>query len=504
MNEMILQSDTMLAAASKLNSNLGRHDKKCSFSTHLTGRFYQNNSLESHKARAHRIAQMKVKRKQLEKSLDLEEKKILFLESLLKEREKQRIEEERMRLRVENAAICIQSQIRRILSVKKLEVLQVESEIINYVVQFIQSLYRGRRDRRRVDTIKSKIIQHRKEESSAITIQSRIRTLLAKMELDHRIDEYFIRCNQAACLIQAQIRGHKCRQDFQDLKIERSAVKIQSCYRGIIARRIKDMLKKAKNKKKKDKRIPLHERRYSTYSIEPPSKDSIGGRRVTDFVNIRNQVTSSSTSSTSGERGGRLSGLELLRLAHHSQVLEHRQQNNGVNDDSTATSNKNKDPDHDSMHTLNEYNSSEEVASHDKDDKILVSRKKAALRAAKMKKKIRDEKLREQQQANDKKKGLDQLEQNRRKLMKVHQHARELKKDSKTNITTIGNGPLHEHETLTSKDSKILCHNNKEIIQQDDSSTSEHKHNTQSKNLIIDNSFDEAFQENEFDLDDMI
>ena len=78
---------TMLQEAKKLNNDLGRHVRRAAFSTHLTGRFYQNNSLESHKARSNRISKMKAERRKLEKFLELEEKKIKFLEERLYEKQ---------------------------------------------------------------------------------------------------------------------------------------------------------------------------------------------------------------------------------------------------------------------------------------------------------------------------------------------------------------------------------------------------------------------------------
>jgi hypothetical protein len=75
MSQDVANADEILNEARVLNSELGRHVRKCSFSTHLSGRFYENHSLQSYKARAQRIAQMKAKRKQLEKFLVMEERK---------------------------------------------------------------------------------------------------------------------------------------------------------------------------------------------------------------------------------------------------------------------------------------------------------------------------------------------------------------------------------------------------------------------------------------------
>ena len=70
---------SFITQAKKINTDLGRHVRKCGFSNNLSGRFYTNASMQSHQARARRITQMQTKRKLLERSIKMEEKIILMV-----------------------------------------------------------------------------------------------------------------------------------------------------------------------------------------------------------------------------------------------------------------------------------------------------------------------------------------------------------------------------------------------------------------------------------------
>ena len=549
----------MLSEARKLNSDLGRHVKHSSFSTHLTGRFYQNNSLESHNARAHRIAQMTAKRKQLERSLVMEEKKILFLESKLKERQLQRLEEEEMRVRVEKAAIVIQSQVRRVLSVEKVEVKRIESEIMYYVVQFIQSLYRGRRDRRRVHNLRMKIIRHRKEELSAIQIQSSIRQYMAKIELGRKVEERMVQHNKAACFIQAHIRGYQDRNHVTSLIQQRSAIKIQSCYRGMVGRHIRDARVKARKKEReKAQRIPLHERRYSTYSVESSArKDSITRRRFTEIVSSMKKTPTSTTEK-------RLSGIEMLRLVHNKNRQRNnkteQKENTEVDINSSTSHNDNKESsssdctkhndvivddivvvDDIAAVTVTREDKKEErlrsvSISSNKDeekeqyDKILLSRQRAAARAAKLKRQSLYKKKEELQYVKNRKKELDKLELKRREKMKMKQRAVVAKKEKERKdvklLENSGNAD-DEHSSIKmskKKESKgerhdIIINDSEEVKVNNDtvvkvknepkSQMIDKKDMCNNRIVVLDNinfdddNFEEEFDESEFDLDDI-
>ncbi len=474
LNNPTHDSESILSIARSLNSDLGRHVKKCSFSTHLTGRFYQNNSLESHKARAQRIAQMKAKRKQLERSLELEEKKILYLEAKLEERRLMRLQEEKIKQMRERAAILIQSQIRGFLCRKRYQILRVENEIINYVVQFIQALFRGRRDRKRVNNIKIMIIKHRKEERAAIIMQSSARRLLAKNELDHKIKERNIQQNKAATRLQARIRGVRDRKIVIDLIQEKAAVKIQSLYRGLIGRRIRDArIKAMKKKKEKVARIPLHERRYSTYSIET-RRDSVSSRR-------RFSEMVSTAAGVSTER--RLSGLEQLRFAH-AALEQKEKENNEVNIPANPKQCNHIQTDpfkHDLEGKCISLPTPDQAQ-----EKIELSRQKAAARVAKLKRRSILEKERQQKEAKDRKKVVEQMELERRNSMKQKMLARKVKNVQKALVNKEKN-----------QDESVAC-----ITLKPSNENNVRRSNSECNNLN-EFYFEEDFRENEFDLDDI-
>ena len=303
----ILEENDILLEAQKLNSELGHHVKQCSFSTHLTGRFYQNNSLESHKAKAKRIIRMKAKKTELERSVELEEKKIQFLEEKRKEWEQRRQEKEETRRKMEKAALKIQKNARRYISIERVRQIRKDNDVMNHVARFIQSLFRGKRDRNYSIELKRKIIQHRKEELAAIRIQCSRRGIIARIALKVAKHEKKLREINAVTKVQALQRGKLGRKFHEEVLKSKSATIIQSRYRCIIARkRRRELLEKAK--KKKAKRIPLHERRYSTYALDISKSNRNGSRR-----------RSSDFSGTVGklllhERRTSLTGLELVQI----------------------------------------------------------------------------------------------------------------------------------------------------------------------------------------------
>mmetsp|Transcript_33198 Transcript_33198/g.44066 ORF Transcript_33198/g.44066 Transcript_33198/m.44066 type:complete len:133 (-) Transcript_33198:540-938(-) len=128
-----------ISDARNLNSDLGRHVKKCSFSSSLSGRFYKNSSLENHMASERKVAMMKEKKRQLQKALKMEDKKIKILEEKLKEKEYKRNEEIMLRLQMERAATLLQTSVRRHRAMEMLEMMKIEAEIVRFVVLFCQA-----------------------------------------------------------------------------------------------------------------------------------------------------------------------------------------------------------------------------------------------------------------------------------------------------------------------------------------------------------------------------
>jgi|AntRauTorckE5430_2_1112549.scaffolds.fasta_scaffold05882_2 hypothetical protein len=321
MHHDVITNGTLLLEAQKLNSDLGRYVRKRSFSNNLSGRFYENNSLHSHKARAHRIVLMKAKRKQLEKSLLMEEMKITFLDEELKKKVAKRKREEELNALKELSASVIQCLVRKMLAIKKIELQKVEEQIVIYVAQLIQALFRGRRDRRHVQNIRFQIATDEMEQYACTRLQSLQRMRAARRVLKEKKLQLLARRNHAACLLQSIIRGISIRQAYElqlSVKRNHSACLVQSIVRGRIdrlkytnarkeaavkciqcfyrvsrawalnkAQKKAMQVKAAQEKEMKAKRVPLHERRYSTYSIDERKVDIKRRRMPEVFANTK-------------------------------------------------------------------------------------------------------------------------------------------------------------------------------------------------------------------------
>jgi hypothetical protein len=273
----VINADELLNEALILNSELGRHVRKCSFSKHLSGRFYENHSLESYNARAQRISQMKAKRKQLEKSLILEEQKIRFLEGELKKKMEERKRDNELKALMAQSAIIIQRMVRRMLAMNKLELLKIEEEIKLYVVPIIQARFRGIIARKYIQRIRQKEAQKRIEELALIRIQCMQRCRMARHLLAEKrrlreearklLEEKRYR---AACKIQACVRGFIDRKIYLKLLRHYAATIIQCMVRIVFAREEVRKRKLVLEKRKMyiPKRIPFHKRRYSIYSVD--------------------------------------------------------------------------------------------------------------------------------------------------------------------------------------------------------------------------------------------
>lgn len=264
--------DQLLVQANKLNSDLGRFVRSCSFSSQLTGRFYQNNSMETHTAREQRIARMKAKRKKLEQDVKVEDAKIRYLEKLLQWKEEKQRASTLFQAKANAAARTIQSFARVCLAKKQLELLRVERNIIIYVALFLQSLYRGLKGRQRVEWLKSENRKHALETAAAIQLQQHARCFLARRQLLFARKERDDLIHFAASKIQSLARSKVCKLAFRREYRRRlectAAIRLQCWFRGLIARRIAQGIRRERRRKKPEKAPSLYDRRYSTYSVK--------------------------------------------------------------------------------------------------------------------------------------------------------------------------------------------------------------------------------------------
>jgi hypothetical protein len=442
MQHDVITNGSMLHEALKLNSDLGRHARRCSFSTNLTGRFYENSSMQSHKARAHRIAQMKSKRNRLEKSLLMEEKKIYFLEEELKKKVIERRRENERNDLMDLSAIRIQCQVRKMLAIQKLGLRKVEEQILNYVARFIQALFRGRRDRRHVQSLRLKIAKHKKEQLACTRLQTLQRKRIAYRILKEKQRQLVGKRYNCACKVQSIARGRLSRKICINARKERkSAICIQCMYRVSKARKLKKERKRAiKTKKEKADRIPLHERRYSTYSVDARKFESarnifsdesistgvhsfVEGRRRMSLVggDITRKVESarnifSDESLSTGPVA--LVGVDILQEIHCTSSRDDEGKRLPVLSLPVQTEFRHDD------------SGSKASETSGKSEKILLARQRASLRARKLKEKCRIKEQLKAEQITSRKEELAKLEDKRRDVLKTMQMQRICKKDS--------------------------------------------------------------------------
>ena len=384
----ILQDDTtdqLLLQATKLNGDLGRFVRTCSFSSQLTGRFYQNNSLETHTAREQRIARMKAKRKKLESDVKVEDAKIKYLEKLLQLKEEKQRASTSFHVKANAAARTIQSFTRFSLAKNKLELLRVERNITIYVALFLQSLFRGMKDRIKVDCIKSENRKNALESAAVIRIQQQTRCFIARSRLSTARKEKEDLVKLAAAKIQTVARSRLCRLAFNRENQRRlqclAAIKIQTCSRCFHARKIASALRQERCKKKPEKVSSLYDRRYSTYSVKTvisrkPRRQSDGGVPAKD-------------------EGNRISNISPLPQANKNRTLEMETRVFKGSRQNPEEGNKHKNKDlYDQMVAVAQQKASERVA-------VLGRRAK----------KEKDKKQREVKKIHEK---LQQLEHNRK------------------------------------------------------------------------------------------
>ena len=279
----------ILGAARLLNSDLGRHSKTRRFTSSLSGRFYCNHSMEVHTERKNRAERMKARRRRLERAIRTEDRRISALEIRLGEAETRRMEALEMMSRAERAAIRIQACFRMVLAERQAELMAVEARIKEYIAIFCQSAYRGARGRQRVQERRRERraieIQLEMEERASARIQAVARGFLARCIAEQRSREQ--RERNSAIRIQSVERMRRKRQQYRYL-LERKkkrkhdmATIIQAAYRGVRGRLIPKAMMEEKQEReaqaareKWQKRIPLHLRRYSSYSIKGNSAGS--------------------------------------------------------------------------------------------------------------------------------------------------------------------------------------------------------------------------------------
>ena len=319
---------SILQDALLLNSDIGRHSVKCNFSTRLTGRFYQDGSLERSTFRKSRLVEMQARKRRLESELQLEERRVSLLEKRLDETERARDSAHDLIITIERGLVQFQTFVRRKHALKLYRAMRHELYMRKSIARFFQSHYRGWRGRMCATTRREYLKQQQREDSAAY-IQASVRRRIQRRYYLDLLSERERLSNQSAAAIQAILRGKVTRQMYQtEMKRRHDATShIQRVWRGVsgrmVAEKLRQELRRKRMEAEKPKRIPLHLRRYSTYGSSantatntaakrngavnggPKKRDARMRRRSSDAMIVMN-------------KDGRLSSLRNLKGASSS------------------------------------------------------------------------------------------------------------------------------------------------------------------------------------------
>lgn len=239
-----------------------------------------------------------------------------------------------------------------------------------------------------------------------------------------------IRRRDSACRIQACERGRVHRTKIRREGIERCAVvRLQCVVRGAVGRRTAEIRRRAyrrRNKKrppfsakstgsssrgKEVQRVPLQERRYSTYRGD--RRDSNSQRRSSDVL-IQNESVKRRSSMTSIVLP--VSGLDIVRMAHAK----------GPN---LSKSNRRSEASLSGI-DINELDSLTSTVDS-QTAKLISARKRAAARSAKLQRDARREKEKMEEEAKARKEELNELGLKRRNQIKVKAETKKLNEKKK-------------------------------------------------------------------------
>lgn len=266
-----MDSNSILREAQLINNDLGRHSVKCNFSTRLSGRFYQNCSLERHTMRRSRISEMQSKRRRLERELELEKRRVKLLGERLVETDNAREFALDIIFAIQRGVLGFQALVRRRQAMKLLESMKHIVRMTERIALFFQARYRGWRDRLHA-AARREYLRQQLRNKCATVIQTFFRChSRRKVYLDVLLERKILR-DRSAATIQAVLRGRRMQHLYrQEMKRrQEAALDVQRAFRGMTgrreAKRLREELARLRAEaEEKPKRIPLHMRRYSTY-----------------------------------------------------------------------------------------------------------------------------------------------------------------------------------------------------------------------------------------------
>ena len=336
---MTEDSNSILREAQLINNDLGRHSVKCNFSTRLSGRFYQNCSLERHTMRRSRLSEMQSKRRRLEKELVLEKRRVGLLSDRLVDMENAREFALDMIFAIQRGVLGFQALVRRWQAMELLESMKHRVRMREMIALFCQSRYRGWKGRLHAASTREYLRQQLMNKS-ATTIQAFVRChIQRKAYLDMLLERQILR-DGSAVTIQAAFRGYRMqRMYYEEMKRRHeAALNVQRTFRGMKGRRIAKMLREEElarlraEAEEKPKRIPLHMRRYSTYSVNANEshsqqrRNSILTRRrgsidlTKTYQSSFNSANSSIDTRVDADENDSIAATTLTSLTNHTEI----------------------------------------------------------------------------------------------------------------------------------------------------------------------------------------
>ena len=269
---MAEDSNSILKEAQLINNDLGRHSVKCNFSTRLSGRFYQNCSLERYTMRRSRLSEMQSKRRRLERELVMEKRRVVLMRERLLEVENAREFALDMIFAIQRGVIEFQAAVRQRQARKLLQSMKHEVRMKQRVALFFQARFRGWKGRLRAASTREYARQQMRNKCTT-AIQTVFRCYRQRKAYLDMLSKMRILRESSAVHIQAAFRGFRMQQLYrQEIKRrQETVVEIQRVFRGMNGRRMAERRRQEEiarlraEAEEKPKRIPLHMRRYSTY-----------------------------------------------------------------------------------------------------------------------------------------------------------------------------------------------------------------------------------------------
>ena len=210
----------MIDEAKLINGDNRKFIKQNNFSTTLNGRFYKNSSLQSHKCRLLKMAQIKEKRKELHNANQIQEQQIRKIEKNIEMIHLVQRETFQYYIKFLKAVTTLQNMERKKNAIQQLRVLKAEYASRIKVSIFFHRYFFGSKGRQIAQRL-------RRKKSATIRIQTFVRYIKAKQVLKSKLHNHCKNVKNISCKkIQTMVRTYIQSQLYFNMKCVYSATKI--------------------------------------------------------------------------------------------------------------------------------------------------------------------------------------------------------------------------------------------------------------------------------------